>query len=148
MKDELLFPWSAKGASQIQVDATNPVGDLVRQITAHLRSKVSGPSDPINRRNPSRALPASIHTHADLEEAFSTLTGWQQPFVRFLPNLTMVRSEGQLYTIVANRGYAYHNSIVGEDLARTPERDTLSVNRGLVGTRPELFIDMPLDKAL
>lgn len=148
LKDELLFDMESAGRpSAVKVDAANPLGDLVSQIMRHLGEKVTGPMDPINVLNPSRSLPQAISSHAQLEAALSTLTGWRQPFVQHLPNLTLLRSDGELYTLVVNRGYAWHNSIATESLARRPELDTLSVDRGLVGTRPELFIDLPLAKA-
>jgi hypothetical protein len=148
IKDELLFDMESAGRpSAIKVDSKNPLGDLVRQITSYMGEKVTGTRDPINVANPSRTLPESIKTHAELEAAFSTLTGWKQPFVQYLPNLTVLRADGEVYTMVANRGYAYHNSILAEDLSRRPEQDTLSIDRGLVGSRPELFIDLPLGKA-
>jgi hypothetical protein len=148
--DDLRFDlYSAGRASQVNVDPTRPYEDLIGQILDRLGQRVVGWADPINGAAPSRELPDRLASVEELERGFATLTGWQAPYARYLPNLTVVRVANQhVYTIVANRGYAYHNQVFMEDLARRPELDTLSVNRGLTGSRPELFIDVPMPRAL
>jgi hypothetical protein len=141
--------YSTGRPSQVGVDPARPYADLLGQILAHLGHKVVGWADPINGLVASRRLPESIGDVSELELGFATLTGWRAPYARYLPNVTVVRVANQhLYTIVANRGYAYHSQVFMEDLARRPELDTVSINRGLTSSRPELFVDLPMDRAL
>jgi len=150
---DLFFDMASRGRpSRVVVDDSRPVEDLVDQILGHLGTGVTGTLDPLNDRSePFEPLPATIRTLADFEEGLGTLTGWRAPFARYLPNLTVIRlggPGGSVYTLVANRGYAFHNVIVFEDLSREPEKDTLSAARGLVGSYPELFVDVPIEGAL
>ncbi len=145
---ELFFGMPSEGRpSRVVVDDRRPVEDLVEQVLDHLGPEVAGPPDPLNAASgPDDLPPRVVRTAADFEQGLATLTGWRAPFARYLPNVTLLRfggPSGLLYTIVANRGYAFHDVILFEDLARDPEQDSLSVFRGLVGARPELFVDVP-----
>lgn len=151
--DELFFDAVSEGRpSRVQVNDARPVQDLVDQIVEHLAPAVTGPPDPLNRASaPFEPLPSSIVTQAGFEEGLATLTGWRAPFAPYLPNVTVIRFGGQggsVYTLLANRGYQYHNVVLFEEPARNPDKDTLSVARGLVGSYPELFIDVPVAGAL
>ncbi len=55
--------------------------------------------------------------------------------------------ESRAYTWIANRWFKFNNIVVGEGWARDPERDNLSVYDGLVGTRPEMFLDLTIQSA-
>ena len=72
-------------------------------------------------------------------------------YVPYLPSTTYLRvgtnGEYRLYSLISNRGYLSHNSIFMKEQERDPKRDTLSIFRGAVGDYPELFLDVPLNKA-
>ena len=133
--------------SQVEVDFFTPVTDLVNQILNRMSDKVKGPNDNINiGANNSFPPPVTINTIQEFEYGLSTLTGRHTPFARFFPNISYLRvagESGKLYTVISNRGYKYHNSILLENLSRDPEHDFLSINSGLTGFYPELFIDVP-----
>ena len=148
---DIFFNMESEGRpSQVVVGSNDPVGDFVDQIVDRMSSKILGPVDYINTQSSRlQPLPSSINTIEDFEQGLSTLTGFEASFARYFPNLTVLRvggETGQVYTVVANRGYRFHNQILMESLSRKPEKDYLSINKGIVGTYPELFIDIPSDR--
>ena len=132
-------------------DDEDPIGEFVWQIREQLTENIAGPTDRLNLPSePFEPLPERITNQEELEQGLATLTGIRAPYARYLPNLAVLRVGGEagwVYTLVANRGYEFHNLILFEDLARDPEQDTVSVNRGLMGAYPELFVDVPLHRA-
>ena len=131
--------------SRTMVDDARPASDLSDQIIDYLGPDLHTRTDSIS--SPAWTLdtiPSQLVSDEDVDVALSTLTAREAPFAQYFPNLTLVRVSDpeRIYTIVANRAYASHDHLLLEGPARQPERDTLSVNRGIVGSYPELFIDL------
>ena len=150
---DVFFPTRSEGRpSQVVVDGARPMADLIEQVREVMTEEMTGPPDPLNRRSQGyEPLPRAITTRGGWEMGLATLTAEHSEFVQYLPNVTMVRVGGETgwpYSIVAHRGYAYHNQLFMQALARDPERDSVSAIRGLAGNYPELFVDIPLDGAL
>jgi hypothetical protein len=72
-------------------------------------------------------------------------------YAPYLPSTTYVRvgTKGnyKVYTLISNRGYLSHNTPFSEKPTRAPERDTISIYRGILGDFPELFLDIDISKA-
>lgn len=125
------------------VDPERPAESLVEQMQIRLPANV--------RRDALRSGGA----FAEVERAFRELQrrDSQARFAAHLPNITFLRvtdpatAESRTYTWIANRWFKFNNIVVGEGWARDPERDNLSVYEGLVGTRPEMFLDLTLEQA-
>lgn len=141
--------------SQIAISGADPMGELLAQGRTRIGETVAGGPDSLNPhvdpRNgiPERELPSAVNTFDELEQAFSTLSGWRGAHAQVFPNVTILRvhddsGEQRVYTVVANRGYLSHDLLTGKERARNPEQDVLSTLRGIAGAYPELFIDMPL----
>ncbi len=93
-------------------------------------------------------IPQKMASRGDVDAAFDHITGWSSSAWEHLPEITLVRVRAKdaswLYTILGNRIYTSHDRVYFEGLTRVPEEDTLSVSRGVVGARPQLFIDVEL----
>lgn len=123
------------------------VADLAQQVREHIGGDALE-SDPLNQRGQGE-VPASIGDRDDVDLAFDHLTGWTNPGWEHVPEITYIRvNDGDrswMYTMLANRIYTSHDRVYFEGLTRVPDEDTLSVSRGIVGARPNLFIDVDAD---
>lgn len=128
------------------------------QATAHLATLVAEHldgavelEDAINTVDPSATIPGRVESREQLEQAMSALTGRKSKAWQHLPEIMLVRvtsgSQSWLYTIFANRIYERHERVYQEGLERIPEEDTLSIERGIIGHYPGLFVDLPLEDA-
>ncbi|WOO43532.1 fatty acid cis/trans isomerase [Rubellicoccus peritrichatus] len=155
---ELLFTMPFPGEdspSAIKLDSQNPMNHLLSEIQAHMGPKVSGPPDPLNPAQTSEkiTLPRTIPNKAAWEKAVAGLTmRTHQGFTPFLPSLTHLRinnrNEDWVYTIVANRSYAFNDVVFDENGARQPKLDTMSVYESLIGDFPNLYVEIELKEAL
>lgn len=154
----LLFtmPFPGEDApTAVKSDDHDPISHVLAQIQAHLGSKVSGPMDPLNpaQTRETVELPSQISNIRQWESAVAGLTmRTHQAFTPYLPSLAYLRvSDGKqswVYTIVANRSYAFNNVVFDENGAAQPELDTMSVYEGLVGDFPNLFVEVDLGDSL
>ncbi|QDV51544.1 fatty acid cis/trans isomerase [Gimesia fumaroli] len=153
---ELLFrmPFPGENVGKgLEVEGTDPISGVLGKIQRRFTEVVSGPHDLLNPgRKPDVKLSDPIDDFAGWEAAVSTLTmRTQLTFTRFLPSNTFVRltkgKESRVYSLVANRSYAFNNVVFDENGARQPELDTVSAYHGLVGDFPNLIIDLKLEDA-
>ncbi len=148
--------YSEGRGSQVQVGSEDPMGDLIALGQDRIGETITG-SDQLNpgayvdprADGPAATLPEQVTTFGEFEQALSALSGWRGPHAKAFPNITIVRAtdgqgEVRVYTVINNRGYASHDLLTGEGRARSPEQDVLSTMRGVAGSYPELFIDVPL----
>jgi hypothetical protein len=152
--------------SRVQVDAEQPLLDLVDQIAERLGPTISALPDRLNPRSkPAVELNAPMSGFDDWERAISTLTAVKgQRFVRFLPSVIALRLNGpdsgpsggakagssnppRVYSLIANRVYKSQFTLVFRDGQALPDEDTLSVYPTLVNGFPNLFVDLDLADA-
>ncbi|MGE9295521.1 MAG: fatty acid cis/trans isomerase [Puniceicoccales bacterium] len=136
-------------------DDKDPLSQVLAQIQARLGPEVSGPPDPLNpaQTRDKLELPDQISNQSEWETAVSGLTmRTEQSFTPFLPSLTYLRvkngEQSWVYTIVANRSYAFNDLVFDENGAAQPALDTMSVYQGLIGDFPNLFVEVELSDAL
>ncbi|MCA9022036.1 MAG: fatty acid cis/trans isomerase, partial [Planctomycetaceae bacterium] len=153
---ELIFrmPFPGEDVGQgLEVEGTDPISGVLSKIQRRFTEAVSGPRDLLNTGNkPDIKLTDPVNDFAHWEAALSTLTmRTNLKFTQFLPSNTFLRvtkgEESRVYTLVANRSYAFNNIVFDENGARQPELDTMSVYNGLVGDFPNLIIDLKLEEA-
>lgn len=153
---ELLFrmPFPGEEAGQgIDMQGLDPISGVLSKIQRRCTEAVSGPRDLLNPGNkPDVKLTDPVVDFAGWEAVVSTLTmRTQLKFTRFLPSNTFIRltkgKERRVYSLVANRSYAFNNVVFDENGARQPELDTMSAYHGLVGDFPNLIIDLKLEQA-
>ncbi|QGQ26527.1 hypothetical protein F1728_29315 [Gimesia benthica] len=153
---ELLFrmPFPGENVGEgLEVEGTDPISGVLSQIQRQFTEAVSGPRDLLNTGNkPDVKLTDPVKNFADWEAALSTLTmRTQLKFTPFLPSNTFIRltkgEEHRVYSLVANRSYAFNNVVFDENGARQPELDTMSAYHGLVGDFPNLIIDLKIEDA-
>ncbi len=148
--------YSEGRSSRVSITSDDPVGELIALGQAHMGKKIAAddPLNPDTSADPRSetavdALPAAVDTFEDFERALSAISGWRGAHAQVFPDVTVIRvhewnGEPRFYTVVNNRGYLNNDLIFGEDRARVPEQDVLSTMRGIAGSYPELFIDVPL----
>jgi len=73
-------------------------------------------------------------------------------FVDFMPDVSFVRvSSGNpdadlAYTLVRNKAHTNVAFMLDEEKRREPDKDTLTVYRGLLGSYPNFMFNVPLDR--
>lgn len=143
------------------------------EVTRLIRDKmvaggVSAARDPLNARADGETIYwagnvgqtkvdlTNINSFAAWENALAAVTADRgiKRFAAWLPATTYIRVQGggetRMYTSLGNRGYKSHNiwalsSSKQGSPTRVPERDTVSIYRGIVGDHPEIFLDISLD---
>jgi hypothetical protein len=146
------FPGEATG-SAVPLAERDPLSQVLTLIQGHLTDKVSGPADPLNSDLLGEVkLDAPIRSVADWERALSMLTmRTGESFAPFLPSVTYLRirlgDRWEVYSLIANRSYAFNDVIFDENGARQPKLDTLSVYKGLVGDFPNLLVSLSAEEA-
>lgn len=131
-------------------------------------AQVSPANDPLNARSDGESIYTPAATSAvrslppitDFEsfEKALAVVGRDRGIGRYaawLPATTIARVGGagvdaRVYSFVGNRAYLSHNlwalsSSEEAAPARKPQGDTVSIYKGVVGDRPELFLDIPLE---
>lgn len=146
------FP-GEKAGTGLDVEGLDPISRVLGQLQRRLTEAVSGPPDLLNvGKKPEVTLSDPIVGFDGWEAAVSTLTMRNHlKFTQFLPSNTFVRltagGESRVYTLVANRSYAFNDVVFDENGARQPELDTMSAYQGLVGDFPNLMIDLEIGQA-
>lgn len=153
---DLLFTMPFPGEEAptgVDVAGLDPISRMLGELQRRLTEAVSGPPDLLNAgKKPEVTLSDPIVDFDGWEAAISTLTvRTHLSFTQFLPSNTFVRvnagGESRVYTLVANRSYAFNDVVFDENGARQPELDTMSVYRGLVGDFPNLLVDLKIEQA-
>ena len=91
------------------------------------------------------------------EQPLLSLTGISKAknnaaFPKFIPSIVymkIVSNDGSgdwAYTLIANKNYESHDSLLLEAIARDPALDDISLYRGFVGAYPNVFLEIPADK--
>ncbi len=153
---DLLFtmPFPDEGSKNaVEIINRDPISNVLGLIQKHLTAKVSGAKDLLNSPPPHEvSLAEPIQNTADWVRSVRSLsmkTG--QSFTQYLPSVTFLRlnveDRWEVYTLIANRSYAFNNVIFDENGARQPKLDTLSVYEGLVGDFPNLLVSLSVDDA-
>jgi hypothetical protein len=146
------FPGEA-AKTAVSVGDLDPVSGVLTLLQRHLTEKVSGPPDRINATEKTDfSLSQPLKTNSDWVAAAGTLTmKTHQNFTKYLPSVTFLRLDftdrSEVYTLIANRSYAFNNVVFDENGARQPELDTLSIYEGLVGDFPNLLVQVSIEQA-
>ncbi|MEM6995806.1 MAG: fatty acid cis/trans isomerase [Myxococcota bacterium] len=138
------FP-ELEGDATEQLDAAN--AHLARLVADHIGG--IDLDDPLNGVGASTEIPDKITTRGELDAAFNALTNVRSAAWEHLPETMLIRvnagGEQLLFTVLANRIYENHERVYQESLDRSPADDTLTVERGIIGHYPGLFVDLPLE---
>ncbi len=146
------FP-DERAAGGVDVTGTDPISSVLTRIQPRMTENVSGPRDLLNTGDkPNVSLSDPISNFDQWTAAVSTLTmRTHLSFTQFLPSTVFLRlnADGQsrVYTLVANRSYAFNDVPFAENGARQPELDTMSAYDGLVGDFPNLLVELEIGQA-
>ncbi len=138
--------------TQVSFNSAAPDFSELAALMDARRDFTPGYDDILNRSNVAgRSIP-EIASFDDFDVAMDMLTGMSADHSRNLPNVTVFRvsdaaGNRRFYTVTANRGYTSNDFAFGAERARSCDDDYVSAFRGIVGSYPELFVDLPLDRA-
>jgi hypothetical protein len=142
---------------QIPYQTSDPKAEFVSLITEHLKS-AAGARDVLNRcaQPPcyrSNASAAERRAEAKLQTLASkpaSLDGMR--FVDFMPDTSFLRvstgdpDQDLAYTLIRNKMHTNVAFMLDEEKRREPDKDTLTIYRGLLGSYPNFMFNVPLDK--
>jgi hypothetical protein len=157
MKQENPFRGADRGTLVQFPPNADPVIDLLEQVlTKRLSPAARGGIDPINPlvgpRPFSQPAIGAIPTEQALDQAFGQISTRHGPFVRVMPDVTFLRVRRQgaddlTYTIVRNRDHLNVSFILTENISLNPDKDTLHVFKGFVGSYPNFFFVLSMEDA-
>jgi len=90
--------------------------------------------------------PAVLGSARAPEAALSELADVAAPFVAPFPDLTLLRSGDEVFSLVRNKSHLNVSFMFLEESYRAPAEDTLGIVRGYVGSYPNLFLVVPPGK--
>jgi len=142
---------------QIRYRTADPKAGFVALVTGRLKS-LAGPADVLNRCTQppcyrseasaaERQAEASLQTLASKPAALDAMH-----FVDFMPDVSFLRvstgnpDQDLAYTLVRNKMHTNVAFMLDEEKRREPEKDTLTVYRGLLGSYPNFLFNVPLDR--
>ncbi len=142
---------------QIAYRTPDPKTEFVARVTEHLKA-AAGPADVLNRctQPPCKRAGASA-AERQVEASLQALAA--QPasldsmrFVDFMPDVSFLRvSTGDpdrdlAYTLVRNKAHTNVAFLLDEEKRREPDKDTLTLYPGLLGSYPNFMFDVPLHR--
>jgi Fatty acid cis/trans isomerase (CTI) len=146
---DVLDPMYASAETRIAyADSAQAKDEFVKRlVTTVLPSAVVGVLEPLQWTDIaiSGDDPASR-----FERAARSVVATAAPFARTFPDATLVRirtgrADDAVYTIVRNKAHLNIDFMFLESEERVPEEDTLHVLRGIVASRPNLFLTVDAD---
>lgn len=141
---------------QIAYLTSDPKSEFVARITERLGS-AAGPVDVLNRCTQPPCFRSDANAaERQAEASLQTLASKQASqdamhFVDFMPDVSFLRvrtgnpDRDLAYTLVRNKMHTNVAFMLDEEKRREPDRDTLTVYPGLLGSYPNFMFSVPLD---
>lgn len=160
LKDRIIYtdvnldvPVAADYSSADRQDNRSVMTHFANLLMTHAAAVSSGP-DTLNRcpqGNCQRPELSPQEQQIDRTlSAFSQATGKTLPVIPLLPEVSFLRiSDGDnrwVYSLVHNRSHTNVAFMFGEETRLQPERDTLTVMRGTLGSYPNFSFDVSLEQ--
>ncbi|MFV8753784.1 fatty acid cis/trans isomerase [Nannocystaceae bacterium ST9] len=146
-------------ATEIEFHTDDPKRELLeRLVDAHFDPALAIEFDPLNYRRADQAAPAmpeQFDDEADLRAGLRALNAAGTGFIRHVTdtdvNLIYLRVRGlaghdRVYTLIVNRWHDNVNSLLLETKRLDPNKDTLHVQPGSLGSYPNYFFDVEADR--
>jgi hypothetical protein len=142
---------------QISYRTSDPKAEFVSLVSGRLKS-LTGPPDVLNRcAEPPCYLPGAGSVARQAEARLQTLTSKPASldptaFVAFMPDVSFLRvstgdaDDDLAYTLVRNKAHTNVAFMFDEEKRREPEKDTLTIYRGLIGSYPNFMFNVPADR--
>jgi hypothetical protein len=142
---------------QITYRTLDPKAEFVALVTKRLKT-LAGPADVLNRcTHPPCYRPGADSTERRVEKSLQTLAAKPAShagmrFVDYLPDIGFLRigtgnpDRDLAYTLVRNKMHTNVAFLLDEEKRREPDKDTLTVYRGLLGSYPNFMFYVPLDR--
>jgi hypothetical protein len=136
-----------KDTAELEDQNGHPVEKLMTKIIEEMPKKVI--------ENPNSYFLQSINEYQP-NDFIDSIEKWEREiklvnslprhkFARYLPNIIYLKVENRAYSILSNRAFKFNDMILGQNLAYDPQYDSISIMKGLLGDRPELFIELSLN---
>lgn len=139
--------------TRIIYKTSDPKAEFAKKLYAHM-SKVMGSPDLINRCEhgdcrTSGDTAAMQQVNRTLRR-FASTTAAALPVIKLLPELVILRvtapqGERLIYSLVHNRAHSNVAFINGEERRLEPEKDTLTIYPGALGSYPNFIFDISLN---
>jgi len=142
---------------QIAYRTTDPKAEFAALVTGRLKS-VAGPADVLNRcRQPPCYRGDASNAERQAETSLQSLASKpasldNMRFIDFMPDVSFLRvstgdpDQDLAYTLVRNKMHTNVAFMLNEQKRREPDKDTLTVYRGLLGCYPNFMFNVPLDR--
>jgi hypothetical protein len=142
---------------QIAYRSSDPKAEFVSLVTARLKA-AAGPADGLNRcMQPPCYRPGVSAAERQVEASLQTLGSKPASldamgFVDFMPDVSFLRvstgnpEQDLAYTLVRNKMHTNVAFMLDEEKRREPDKDTLTVYQGLLGSYPNFMFNVPLDR--
>lgn len=142
-----------KTSTRIHYKTSDPKSEFATKLYAHMHP-IMGLDDVLNRCTADDcALPDETSAHRRADRALRPLSSEpasELPVAALLPEVTLLRVVGPgterfVYTLVHERAHKNVAFMLGENLRLEPEKDTLTLVPGVLGTYPNFIFQVPLD---
>lgn len=107
--------------------------------------KTNSPFNELHKHLKHRVTKAIAPTIQQFEPRLKKLDKFKGKFLSYFPEITLLKVEDELYTIVHNKEYKYVSFFLNDASTRDSldqENDTLTLIKGVEGSYPNLFIDL------
>jgi hypothetical protein len=142
-----------KTPTRISYKTKDPKNEFAQKILGKLQ-RVAGPPDILNRCDSDDCSPMKetplAHSANKALRALADKLARELPVASLLPEVTLLRVQGtggqrMVYTLVHNRAHTNVAFILGEDRRLVPDKDTLTLVPGVLGSYPNFIFDVAID---
>lgn len=137
--------------TRVPFTTSNPKRELLERIEAKMTPAVRGAPDPMNRcTEPPCGRTGVSAIEARVDSYLHVLAAERAEFVRFMPDLSLLRvhtgyGDDLAYTLIRNKAHRNVAFMFFEDARREPEKDTLTIVPGHLGSYPNFYFEVPLE---
>jgi len=139
-------------ATRVPFETSDPKTEMIERILGRMAPPVRGTPDPLNRcSGPPCDRKGASPDGRVADTALRKLASVAQPFVRYTPDLSLLRvrtdksgSRDLVYTLVHNKAHYNVAFMFFEQDRRDVKHDTLTVIPGFLGSYPNFFFDVKL----
>ncbi|MDR3608391.1 MAG: fatty acid cis/trans isomerase [Oligoflexia bacterium] len=127
---------------------------LSKALNERFNARVRGKPDPINSHGPNVApgeAAIKIRDEHDLERELAKVTRTPGEFTQLFPDVSLIRvrhpeARPSVYTMIHNKEQLNVSFMFIDTLYRDPAADDLHILKGIQGSYPNFFFDVPVER--
>lgn len=142
-RPKLRAAWYRGPGVELYMKSIDPYFDQAHETRVRFRDPSHAKEELWTQVKANALAPEVLGNAREPAAALRTLADVAAPYVAPFPDLTLVRSGDEVFSLVRNKAHLNVAYMFLEDAFRAPSEDTLGIVHGYVGSYPNLFLLVP-----